>query len=153
MPAYALPSQLSDAYLLAPDLRQADKDEIYASTGDAPIQALVEGVQCSDQCLTIWDRDRPLGMFGLAHHEALPGVGLVWMVATDALPTIIRDFVRQTPLYLSLFHSSYRVLGNFVDERNAVHIKWLKRVGFTFINRHPKFGFEGRPFLEFCKHV
>lgn len=91
-------------------------------------------------------------MFGLANHrELLPGVGFVWMLATNGLSGIIRDFIRQTPLYLTLFHRSYPVLGNYVDERNEVHIRWLKRVGFTVIKRHPHFGFEQRPFLEVVK--
>jgi hypothetical protein len=32
-----------------------------------------------------------------------------------------------------------------------VHIKWLRWMGFTFISSHPKFGTEGRLFLEFVR--
>lgn len=150
--AYALPSQLSDAYDIAPRLREADKAEIFASTGDAPIQALVEGIQRSDQALTIiGHQDTPIGIFGVCHRHELPGIGLVWMLATNELPTIVRELVRQTPLWLNAFHASYPVLGNVVDARNELHIKWIKRVGFTFINRHLNFGHEGREFLEFVK--
>jgi hypothetical protein len=33
----------------------------------------------------------------------------------------------------------------------VVHIRWLRWMGFTFIKSHPKYGAEGRLFLEFVR--
>jgi hypothetical protein len=46
---------------------------------------------------------------------------------------------------------SYTLIGNVIDERNRVHLRWLKWMGFTFVQRIPEYGVQHRPFLEFIK--
>ena len=43
------------------------------------------------------------------------------------------------------------MIWNYVDARNVVHIKWLKWLGFTIINKHNQFGIGRIPFYEFVK--
>ena len=38
-----------------------------------------------------------------------------------------------------------------MDARNDLHIKWLKWMKFTFINKVNEFGYEKKPFYEFIK--
>ena len=38
-----------------------------------------------------------------------------------------------------------------VDARNELHIKWLKFMGFKFIQRHENFGVAKLPFYEFLR--
>lgn len=139
------PAELNDAMWLSTRLRQADVDEIQASSGDSPYLALFDGIRESDECWIAEDHE-PIAIFGIS---PAPGYGAVWMVGTDRFPKLARTLCRQTPLWLDRWLRLYPVIGNYVDERNTVHVRWLSRVGFTFTARHPVFGYEGRPFLEF----
>ncbi len=83
--------------------------------------------------------------------------GAVWLLGSDALtqPPLRRQFLVEGTVYLDTLHRFRPLLWNVVDERNTLHVRWLKWMGFTFINRHPYYGAEQRPFLEFVrlKHV
>ena len=52
---------------------------------------------------------------------------------------------------VEIFQKRYRVLYNFIDARNTLHIKWLKWCGFTFIQKHYDYGYEKRLFYEFVR--
>lgn len=149
--AHTRPSQVFDVHQVAQRMREEDVAELRAANGVGPHDGLIRGFCESSLCLTIVHNDQPIGMCGVRADDHYPELGYVWLLATPDLPKITRDFVRQTPAVLAQFHKRYPVLTNLVDERNAVHIRWLQRVGFTFINRHPQAGFEQRPFLEFIK--
>jgi hypothetical protein len=103
--------------------------------------------------MTMIGRDgRPMGMWGVVAQRA--DVGAIWMLCTDDL---VRDrlnsmrFLREAKTHLDRVQRRYKVLFNFADARNVVHIKWLRWMGFTFIASHPKFGTEGRLFYEFAR--
>lgn len=81
-------------------------------------------------------------------------VGMAWLLGTEGL---VKDratrmqFLREVKAQVAQVMRTYRVLWNCVDARNTVHIRWIRWMGFTFIAKHPNYGAEGRPFLEFCK--
>lgn len=141
----------SDAIWMAPRLREADRREVFAAGSEGPLASLLNGVLYS---MTPWaavdEEDRPVALCGLVP-TADPLVGSVWLLATDEVAHHRISFLRRGQQLLETFHLHRPVLGNFVDERNTVHIEWLRWLGFTFINRHPQFGPERRPFLEFVR--
>ena len=47
------------------------------------------------------------------------------------------------------WHKRFDLLYNWVDARNKVHVKWLRWLGFIFINKHHND--QGIPFYEFVK--
>jgi len=147
------PSFRSDVDFLAPRLRAEDVAEIHANSGRDAKTTLLLGHLMSDQSYTMvgYDGD-PVGMFGVCQSH-LDGVGAVWMLCTDDLVRHTVPFLRQCRKggWLGRLHQSYPILANHVDERNVVHIRWLQWLGFTFVMRHPFFGFEQRPFLEFVR--
>ncbi len=147
-------STLKDVEWLAPRLRLEDIDEIKAASGSQPHEALMSGLLYSDDCLTmVADDEEPVGMFGVAPSPA-EGVGHVWMLCTPRLPEeYSRRFIKECRegFWTSFLHRNYPVLTNHVDERNMTHVRWLRWLGFKFIMRHPSFGYEGRPFLEFVR--
>lgn len=149
------PSTLQDALELAPRLRTRDKEEVLAAGSSSPEEALVAGVETSDICLTVDDLEgNPQLMMGVGpSHDPL--MGYVWMLSSDFLLTQRKALVRHTPEFLDLFHSRYPLLTNAVDARNKVHIHWLKRVGFSFINTLHDCGPHSLPFYSFVrlKHV
>lgn len=141
-----------DAEELQPRLRHADQQEIQAAFGVSLGSAIGfahhhDGILCT----ICADSDAVVGLFG-----AVPTCDLsaaVWLVGSDALttPPLRRQFLVEGKLYLEALHRYRPLLWNYVDERNSLHIRWLKWMGFSFINRHPEYGVEKRPFLEFVK--
>ncbi len=143
---------VTDAHKLATDLRPEDEAEILAMTGQDPLEALLHGVQHSDIPLAIEDEEeRTIGLFGVVTVQENPRVGTVWLLASPRLLTHWRKLARESKRWVESIQQHYDVLFNLVDERNTVHIRWLQWCGFTFIQRHPEFGVENRPFIEFVR--
>ena len=143
------PSVLHDCHMIAENIREDDRREILAMSGGEPLDAMVSGFLHSDNPRTVLVGDTPIAMFGSSEVE--PGVGMVWLLGTDGIHDISRQFLRESKHWLEQLHDNYEMLFNYVDERNTVHIKWLKWLGFKFINRHEQFGVENRPFFEFVR--
>lgn len=142
-------STLDDVKYLAPRLRKADKQEILASVGLAPYDALLQSFLNSTMCFTIVNtKDVPVGIFGVTNFSN--NVGGIWAMATDELQKIKISFLKECQEVVKLFNRKYKILWNFVDCRNELHIKWLKWCGFTFINKQ-KYGVLNKPFYEFIR--
>ena len=140
---------LNDIKYLAPRLRREDKQEILAGTGLLPYDALLNGYQNCVIVFTIVNtKNLPVGIFGIA--DCGDGVGAIWLLATKDLATIKIAFLKQCKEVVEVFQKKYRILWNFVDCRNQLHIKWLKWCGFKFINKQ-KWGVLQKPFYQFIK--
>ncbi len=149
---YLKPATVEDAIALAQDLRAEDEAEIRALTGREPGEALVNGIRYSDLPIAIMDDDhRILGMFGAVSVSDTPRLGVVWMLASPKILNHRRRFAKESRQWIEALQTHYDILANVVDERNAVHIRWLQWCGFTFINRHPEYGVEKLPFIEFVR--
>lgn len=149
----ARPSIRTDVDFLAPRLRPEDLAEVRANSGHDAKTTLLLGHLLSDQSYTMvgYEGD-PVGMFGVCPTQT-EQVGAVWMLCTEDLVRHTVPFLRNCRKggWLERLHQDYPILTNHVDERNIVHIRWLQWMGFTFVMRHPLFGFEQRPFLEFVR--
>jgi hypothetical protein len=145
------PSVVSDAQFIARHMRPEDVREVEASSGSTPEQALLAGLYHSDVCLTLHGEE-PIAMMGVGA-SANPMIGAIWMLSTPALEKHAVEFLRanKRTAVLDNFHRLYPVLWNHVDERNTKHLRWLRWLGFTFIMRHPFYGLQRRPFLEFVR--
>lgn len=145
---HARPATIQDAVAIIPKLREADRNEIRAVFGVTPEAVLLN----PRNAWTMVAADGELvGMFGVEPYQPDPSVGQVWMVATTALKSHQIEFLRTARVWIEKLHETYPVLGNFVDARNTLHIKWLRWMGFVFINRFEEWGFEQRPFLQFVR--
>lgn len=143
-------STAEDVGYLAPRLRQADVDELRAGSATSPHDALTEGLLHSDPCWTACTDDgTPVVMFGVVPVE--PNVGSVWMLSSDVIYDYQFSFFKISKRMLDRFNKKWRVMFNACDERNTDHIEWMRRLGYTFIARHPEFGVEKRPFIEFVR--
>lgn len=135
-----------DEHELAPRLRAADLREIELfGPGRDPVEVLREGaVHSVPSCTIVGNRGHLAGMFGVVPHDH--GFGKIWLLGTDELVShpLKKQFIQEVPAYLSQLMPLYSALGNVIDARNTVHIKWLRRLGFTFIRREPTY-------LEFIK--
>ena len=145
------PTTVEDIDYISPRLRQADKDECLAATGKEPLGILYQSLMIGDLTLTMRTPEgERVGLCGVAP-SPLENAGVVWMCATDAIMKHQMAFLRRSKAALNYLSQDYGVLHNCVDARNEIHIKWLKWMGFTFINKHEKYGAEQRPFYEFVR--
>ncbi len=151
--AYTRPSMPADIPIVASNMRDADVQELQASSEGKPKEALLRGLLTGKPCMTICKADgTPVAMWGVA--PQMDDVGVAWLLGTKELvedrATRMR-FLREVKAQVTKVMRTYRVLWNCVDARNTVHIRWIRWMGFTFIAKHPNYGAEGRLFLEFCK--
>ena len=142
-------TSIEDIKYLALRLRYEDKQEIIASTGLKPYEALLKGYLENVIVFTIVNtKNKPVGIFGV--NDCGNGLGAIWLVATNDLSTVQISFLRQCREVVKVFNNKYKILWNFVDCRNSLHIKWLKWCGFQFINKK-QYGVLQKPFYEFIR--
>lgn len=149
------PAKLSDCLWLCSEVRQADRDEVRAATGGTVLHALVEGLQGSRETWTARLGKTPIAMFGVAPIPLDPEVryGAVWLLGSDRIQEVRYTFLRESRPWLERLEQGFDLVGNVVDARNTIHIRWLRWLGFSFIREIPHFGHEKRPFYEFLKRV
>ena len=134
-----------DIVFLAPRLRYEDKREVLDSVGLTPYQALTDGFNLSQICLTIVDtKNIPVGMFGVSED------GAIWLLASPDIKRIRFSFLRESRKVVNLLNYKYKILWNFVDCRNELRLRWLKWCGFKFL-RKINYGVNQKPFYEFIK--
>lgn len=148
---YLTQTSVNDLDYIAPRLRKADKDECLAATGKEPLGILYQSLMLGDITLTMRTPEgERVGLCGVAP-SPFSNAGVVWMCATDAIMKHQMAFLRRSKAALDYLSADYDVLHNCVDARNTVHIKWLKWMGFSFINKHETYGVAQRPFYEFIR--
>lgn len=147
----ARPYQPSDFYHLIWGLRAADRAELRAASGLGVTEALKRSLAATpDPMVGANEYGLPVCVGGVVPFG--DGMrGAVWAVATVDVEGHRVSFLRRSIPWVKRWQEQYPILTNAVDERNTVHIEWLKWLGFTFINRHPHYGAERRPFLEFVR--
>jgi hypothetical protein len=135
-----------DAAALATRLREADVREIDAATGEQPLEALVRCVAASDPCYAIV-ADAVVALFGVVPDGQERGI--VWLVGSDDIWRHAMTFARNSHAWVARLHERYRILWNFVDARNEIHLRWLSWCGFVIHRRIEEHGVGRRPFYEF----
>jgi hypothetical protein len=141
---------IDDCIRMAPYLREADKAEIKAHSGQEPLACLTEAFEDSDYTFCIEHNGEPIAIYGGV--SVTKAVGCPWMLGTDGIKHHWIWFLRHSEEIVWSVHQHYEVLYNVVDIRNQVHIRWLKWCGFEFRDIHPEFGVEKRPFQEFVRY-
>ena len=72
------------------------------------------------------------------------------MLTTPAILDFPVTFAREAKRFID--SRTERVLWNYVDKRNTVHIKLLKFLGFTFLEEVP-FGPNELTFIKFARWI
>lgn len=140
------PATLSDVdSLMAQGLRSADLVEL-AAVPVNPRDALERGVRQSVTALTVEAGGVPCAIFGVAVDPRDPSgaTGLVWLLGTDGLLGIQRQFLRESARWLEVLEAPFETVGNAVHHENELHIRWLEWLGFSF-------GERAGPFIHFSK--
>jgi hypothetical protein len=133
----------SDVADLEGRLRAADLVELKAH-GVTAEQALRLGLHSSRPCYAIEYQGRCIAMFGVNPDPLDQTMGLVWLLGSDEIQDIGRQFLRESSSWLQRISQDYELLTNVVHEDNHLHHKWLRFLGFAFIRRE-------KPFIEFAR--
>ncbi len=133
---------------IAEMVRQADRDELWASAMTTPEQAMRLGIQNSERSFTGWIDGKPVVMWGVVDEGFVGRKGTPWMVATDTVEKNAMLFLRRSRGLTKEIMLKYRRLENYVDARNTLAINWLKWIGFTMEAPEP-FGVFDLPFHKF----
>ena len=140
---------LKDFKYVVNNMRVMDKIEAHYQTGMDPEDALSFTYMGSEVNMAIAnDNDEPIGLCGVQND------GCIWCVATDDLYSNKKyriQLIRQGRDWVDNLLGSYKILYNYVYAENTSAIKWLKSLGFTFVNYHKEFGLQQKPFYEFLR--
>lgn len=141
---------IADVDLIAWNMRECDRREIWASHRSLPHDALTEGWRLSTLVRVGTVDDRAVCMFGVTARSALSTTGTPWMLATQELERVQRPFLRLSLPVVELMQDEYPKLENYVDARNDRTIRWLKWLGFKLAPSAP-FGVSRLPFHRFTR--
>jgi ribosomal protein S18 acetylase RimI-like enzyme len=121
---------LSDALHVAENLRIADKEELLAGGTEDFKQCLVDSFTSSSICRVALVDGVPVAVLGVCD-SGIAGVGVIWMLGTDGIYKISRQFLKGSMRELRMLANEYKTLFNYVYTDNKLSIKWLEWLGFT----------------------
>ena len=142
MSKYIHPATLEAAIQVASNLLPDDFREVSEGHGHDPLNALVVGYQNCDSVYFEVPNGDIAGMAGVHTN------GQIWMLCTAAIYDYPHTFAKEALRYVK--RREEKLLWNIVDERNKVHLKLLKFLGFKFLRRL-KHGPNNLSFIEFCR--
>lgn len=137
------PATEADLKHVASNMKADDVQEMEIA-GYSP-ETLLLAITACDRVLSCGPEGSPWAVFGV-RREGI--VGQVWALSTPAALVNWREIHRAAPAILDELGAGCRVLANVKYGGNVHHIRWLKSLGFTFINT---FEVAGKPFHEFAR--
>ena len=127
---------------VASNLRSDDRREVEEGHGLNPLVELVlEAKEGSSVYFTV-PNGKTAGMAGVGRD------GTIWMLCTPAIHEYPITFAREAKRFIE--SRTEPLLWNIVDERNKVHLKLLRFLGFKFL-RKKLHGPNKLSFIEFCR--
>lgn len=139
---------LGHALELAENMREADRQEVWATAHYTPKQAALFSLEASRDAKVGLADGRVVCMFGVGPAAIISTTGIPWLLTTDLVEKHARAFLRRNKRVVKGMGGSYSLLRNYVDERNTMAVRWLRWLGFEILPAEP-FGVEGLPFHPF----
>lgn len=133
---------------VASNMRDADALEVWLAAHKTPHEALREGFAASVRAWTIMRDGEPIGMFGVSSASVLGNIGVPWLLGTDGMLKVKRQFVKECGHYIDWMLSLYPHLVNYVHADNKPSIRMIKWLGFELEGPRPA-GPEGADFFKF----
>ena len=142
MSKFIHPITLEAAKEVASNLRPEDHREVQEGHGHDPIVHVPSGALIGDSVYFTVPDGRLAGLAGVH------GNGQIWMLCTPAIHKYPITFAREAKRFIE--SRTEKLLWNVVDERNTVHLKLLRFLGFKFLRRL-KYGPNNLSFIEFAR--
>ena len=121
------PITLEAAVDVAFNLRPDDRREVEEGHGVDPLVELVKAAQKGSSVYFTVPNGKTAGMAGVDEG------GLIWMLTTPAIEEYPHTFAREAKRFVE--RRKEPLLWNIVDERNTVHLKLLRFLGFKFLRK------------------
>ena len=134
------PITIEAAKEVASNLRPEDRREIEEGHGLDPMEELVWAAQNLSCVYFTMPNGKTAGMAGVEPD------GTIWMLCTPVIHDYPISFAREAKRFID--SRQEELLYNIVDERNKVHLKLLKFLGFKFL-RKISYGPNNLTFIEF----
>ncbi len=145
----ALPAHIPP---IAAAMRAADRREVRASSGCGPEEALRVSLGYSPLAWTCFVGGTPAFMWGVgARDSALGLTGAPWLLATEEIRLVERDFARQSRLYVESMQALFPRLENYTHAENVRSLRWLRWCGFEIARVPEPHGVSGEPFYRFWR--
>lgn len=119
---------MEDASSIAPHLRDADKNEITASSGSDHAKAILHSILSSEAHTVCLPDGTPICIFGIG--DDTQGNGIPWMIGTDEMIKHRKALIRDARKWIDRQLEEFPLLWNYADARNTVHLNWLRHMGF-----------------------
>jgi hypothetical protein len=110
-------------------MRAEDRAECLAASGLPPELSLPWSLRDGAFAMVAPGTGEVLGLCG-AKQSPLDNFGTVWMLCTDNVTKHRHELIRRARTWLDTL--PYERVGNIVDARNKLHIRWLALLGFRF---------------------
>jgi len=143
-----VPATEEHAKVIAPQMRQVDIDELWASWHVLPLDGILQSMRGSRDPKVGLADGVPACIFGVAERSILSGVGYPWLMATPEIKNHALRFLRMTKEYMQGVKRRYSLLENYGDARNTEAFKWMEWLGFEILPAEP-YGIEQLPFRKF----
>ena len=118
------------------NLREADKQEVWAMSHVDADYALQQSVEASVLTWTGMQSNKPFTICGVAP-ASLEGMGRPWLLATHKIEACKLYLLRMSKPLITEMFDHFQILENFVDKRNTLSIDWLKWCGFIIEDPAP----------------
>lgn len=150
-----VPATEAHAIEIAENMRQADVEEIWASSRSLPMASTTRSFRVSRdpkiiEC--VWHDtktgtadSKAMCIFGVTTPTALSRIGCPWMLGHKDLPLHAKPFLKLSREYVRQIKQDYDILINWVDARNTLSLRWMKWVGLQVFPPEP-FGPDQLPF-------
>lgn len=128
-----------EAKWLSSRLRFEDRQEVETVRGSSRID-LSDCLDISDETYSIRFSDEhgkpekhPVVLFGVGHSPDDSTQGIPWLLAADGVSRGAIALLREARYWLDAWCLKYpKGLHNIVDERNQLHVRWLRHAGCIF---------------------
>lgn len=144
-----IPATLEHVDLIAPMVRHADIEEIWAASMQTPKQAMLHGMKFSSESYVGFVNDEPICMWGIAQESLVGNLGVPWMISTTSMDKYAVTFLRHCRDQVLEVLKSYAWLVNYVDARNIRAMRWLEWLGFEIDAEPQPYGAFSMPFYKF----
>lgn len=148
MKAEIVPAREEYVGFVAANMRQADRDEIWASHHLRPEQALRRCLRETPKAFAAVIDGEVCCLFGVTPRSILTGHGMLWMLGTDGIVRHQYRFLRDSIECADAMNREYPILMNYVSDANEASKRWLRWLGFTLDDPAP-YGVERQLFRRF----
>lgn len=142
-------STIEDAAEITPNLRASDVEELTRSYGPNLEECIRKSIKGSDSVESAMSDGKVVAILGI--YAGGEGIGIPWMVSTDASRKFIRNILQDAKAHVLEWEKKYPIQLNMVYAENKITIRWLKAIGYTIGPLNPKWGYAQAPFYQFYR--